>query len=73
MKKSQVKVKVLNTTIGHQNLLILAIVLLVIGAVLVYSPIPHPAVTIGDILITIGIIVLVIWIIFMLVWAIRRA
>jgi len=66
-------VKALNTIIGHQNLLILAIVLLVIGAVLLYSPIPYPAGTIGDILIIIGVFVLVIWIIFMLVWAIRRA
>jgi hypothetical protein len=48
------------TAISNQNLLILAIVLIVIGAVLLYASIPYPAGTIGNILIIIGIIVLVI-------------
>jgi len=60
------------TTISNQNLLILAIVLIVIGAVLLYSPIPYPAGTIGNILIAIGIIVLVIWIVLMVIGAIRH-
>ena len=60
------------TTISNQNLLILAIVLIVIGAVLLYSPIPYPAGTIGNILIVIGIIVLVIWIVLMVIGAIRH-
>ena len=59
-------------TISNQNLLILAIVLIVIGAVLLYSPIPYPAGTIGNILIAIGIIVLVIWIVLMVIGAIRH-
>jgi len=60
------------TSISHQNLLILAIVLIVIGAVLLYAPIPYPAGTIGNILIIIGIIVLVIWVVLMVVAAIRH-
>jgi hypothetical protein len=60
------------TGISHQNLLILAIVLIVIGAVLLYAPIPYPAGTIGNILIIIGIIVLVIWIVLMVFAAIRH-
>jgi len=60
------------TTISNQNLLILAIVLIVIGAVLLYSPIPYPAGTIGNILIVIGIIVLIIWIVLMVIGAIRH-
>jgi hypothetical protein len=59
-------------TISNQNLLILAIVLIVIGAVLLYSPIPYPAGTIGNILIVIGIIVLIIWIVLMVIGAIRH-
>ena len=54
------------------NLLILAIVLIVIGAVLLYAPIPYPAGTIGNILMIIGIIVLVIWIVLMVIAAIRH-
>ena len=61
------------TAISNQNLLILAIVLIVIGAILLYAPIPYPAGTIGNILIIIGIIVLVIWIVLMIVRAIRHA
>ena len=60
------------TTISNQNLLILALILIVIGAVLLYSPIPYPAGTIGHILIVIGIIVLVIWIVLMVIGAIRH-
>lgn len=60
------------TAISHQNLLILAIVLIVIGAVLLYSPIPYPAGTIGNIFIIIGIIVLVIWVVLMVIVAIRH-
>ena len=60
------------TTISNQNLLILAIILIVIGAVLLYSPIPYPAGTIGNILIVVGIIVLVIWIVLMVIGAIRH-
>lgn len=60
------------TAISNQSLLILAIVLIVIGAVLLYSPIPYPAGTIGNILIVIGIIVLVIWIVLMIVRTIRH-
>jgi hypothetical protein len=60
------------TAISNQNLLILAIVLIVIGAVLLYAPIPYPAGTIGNILIIIGIIVLVIWVVLMVIVAIRR-
>ena len=44
----------------------------VIGAVLLYAPIPYPAGTIGNILIIIGIIVLVIWVVLMVVAAIRH-
>lgn len=58
--------------ISHQNLLILAIVLIAIGAVLLYAPIPYPAGAIGNILIIIGIIVLVIWIVLMVIAAIRH-
>lgn len=58
--------------ISNQNLLILALVLIVIGAVLLYAPIPYPAGTIGNILIIIGIIVLVIWIVLMIVRAIKH-
>jgi Na+/phosphate symporter len=60
------------TPISNQSLLILALVLIVIGAILLYSPIPYPAGTIGNILIVIGIIVLVIWIVLMVVKAIRH-
>jgi Na+/phosphate symporter len=60
------------TAISNQSLLILAIVLIVIGAILLYSPIPYPAGTIGNILIIIGIIVLVIWIVLMVVKTIRH-
>jgi Na+/phosphate symporter len=60
------------TAISSQSLLILALVLIVIGAILLYSPIPYPAGTIGNILIVIGIIVLVIWIVLMVVRAIRH-
>ncbi|HSA72898.1 MAG TPA: hypothetical protein VLD84_02990 [Nitrososphaeraceae archaeon] len=60
------------TTISNQSLLFLAIVLIVIGAVLLYSPIPYPAGTIGNILIVIGIIVLVIWIVLMVMRVIRH-
>jgi hypothetical protein len=60
------------TAISNQSLLILAIVLIVIGAVLLYSPIPYPAGTIGNILIVIGIIVLVIWIVLMIVKTLRH-
>ena len=60
------------TAISNQSLLILAIVLIVIGAVLLYTPIPYPAGTIGNILIIIGIIVLVIWIVLMVVRTIRH-
>jgi hypothetical protein len=60
------------TTITNQSLLFLAIVLIVIGAVLLYSPIPYPAGTIGNILIVIGIIVLVIWIVLMVMRVIRH-
>ena len=60
------------TAISNQSLLILALVLIVIGAILLYSPIPYPAGTIGNILIVIGIIVLVIWIVLMVVKAIRH-
>ena len=60
------------TAISNQSLLILALVLIVIGAILLYSPIPYPAGTIGNILIVIGIIVLVIWIVLMVVRAIRH-
>jgi hypothetical protein len=60
------------TAISRQNLLILAIILIVIGAVLLYAPIPYPAGTIGNILIIIGITVLVIWIVFMVVGVIRH-
>ena len=60
------------TAITNQSLLILALVLIVIGAVLFYAPIPYPAGTIGNILIIIGIIVLVIWIVLMVVRAIRH-
>jgi Na+/phosphate symporter len=60
------------TAISNQSLLILALVLIVIGAILLYSPIPYPAGTIGNILIIIGIIVLVIWIVLMVVRAIRH-
>ncbi|HEY7777391.1 MAG TPA: hypothetical protein VIA09_02530 [Nitrososphaeraceae archaeon] len=60
------------TAISNQSLLILAIVLIVIGAILLYSPIPYPAGTIGNILIVIGIIVLVIWIVLMIVRTIRH-
>jgi len=48
-------------------------ILIVIGAVLLYAPIPYPAGTIGNILIIIGITVLVIWIVFMVVGVIRHA
>ena len=58
--------------ISHQNLLILAIVLIVIGAVLFYAPIPYPAGSTGNILMIIGIIVLVIWIVLMVIAAIRQ-
>jgi hypothetical protein len=44
------------TAISKQNLLILAIVLVAIGAVLLYAPIPYPAGKIGKILVIIGII-----------------
>jgi Na+/phosphate symporter len=60
------------TAVSNQSLLILALVLIVIGAILLYSPIPYPAGTIGNILIVIGIIVLVIWIVLMVVRAIRH-
>jgi hypothetical protein len=60
------------TAISHLNLLILAIVLIVVGAVLLYSPIPYPAGTIGDIFIIIGIIVLVFWVVLMVIAAIRH-
>jgi hypothetical protein len=60
------------TAISNQNLLILAIVLIVIGTILLYAPIPYPAGTIGNTLIIIGIIVLVIWIVLMIVKAIRH-
>jgi Na+/phosphate symporter len=60
------------TAISNQSLLILALVLIVIGAILLYSPIPYPAGTIGNIIIVIGIIVLVIWIVLMVVRAIRH-
>jgi phosphatidylserine synthase len=60
------------TAISNQSLLILALVLIVIGAILLYSPIPYPGGTIGNILIVIGIIVLVIWIVLMVVKAIRH-
>jgi len=60
------------TAISNQNLLILASVLIVIGAVLLYAPIPYPAGTIGNILIIIGIIVLVIWVVLKVTAAIRR-
>jgi hypothetical protein len=61
------------TTISRQNLLFLAIILIVIGAVLLYAPIPYPAGTIGNILIIIGIAVLVIWVLFMVIGVIRHA
>jgi hypothetical protein len=61
------------TTISRQNLLFLAIILIVIGAVLLYAPIPYPAGTIGNILIIIGIAVLVIWGLFMVIGVIRHA
>ena len=61
------------TAISRQNLLILAIILIVIGAVLLYAPIAYAAGTIGNILIIIGITVLVIWIVFMVVGVIRHA
>jgi len=61
------------TAISRQNLLILAIILIVIGAVLLYAPIPYAAGTIGNILIIIGITVLVIWIVFMVIGVIRHA
>jgi hypothetical protein len=61
------------TTVSRQNLLILAIILIVIGAVLLYAPIPYPAGTIGNILIIIGIAVLVIWVVFMVIRVIRHA
>ena len=60
------------TAISNQSLLILALVLIVIGAILLYSPIPYPAGTIGNTLMVIGIIVLVIWIVLMVVRAIRH-
>ena len=60
------------TAISNQSLLIIALVLIVIGAILLYSPIPYPAGTIGNILIVIGIIVLVIWIVLMVARAIRH-
>jgi|GEM_PF-526752 hypothetical protein len=61
------------TTTSRQNLLFLAIILIVIGAVLLYAPIPYPAGTIGNILIIIGIAVLVIWVLFMVIGVIRHA
>jgi hypothetical protein len=61
------------TTVSRQNLLTLAIILIVIGAVLLYAPIPYPAGTIGNILIIIGIAVLVIWVVFMVIGVIRHA
>jgi hypothetical protein len=61
------------TTISRQNLLFLAIILIVIGAVSLYAPIPYPAGTIGNILIIIGIAVLVIWGLFMVIGVIRHA
>jgi hypothetical protein len=61
------------TTVSRQNLLTLAIILIVIGAVLLYAPIPYPAGTIGNILIIIGIAVLVIWVVFMVIRVIRHA
>jgi len=60
------------TAISHLNLLISAIVLIVIGAVLLYAPLLYPAGTIGNILIIIGIIVLVIWIVLMVIAALRH-
>ena len=48
------------------------IVLIVIGAILLYSPIPYPVGTIGNILIVIGIIVLVIWIVLIVIRTIRH-
>jgi hypothetical protein len=51
----------------HEQLLILAIVLIIIGAILYYAPLPYPAGTIGNIILIIGIIVLVIWIVLLVV------
>ncbi len=58
--------------IANQNLLIIALVLIIVGAVLFYTPIPYPGGTIGNILMIIGIIVLVIWIILMIISAINK-
>ena len=60
------------TAISKQNLLILVIVLIIIGAVLLYEPIPYPAGTIGKILEIIGIIILVIWLVLMVIVEIGR-
>lgn len=54
----------------REGLLILAIVLIVIGAVLLYAPIPDPAGTLGNIVLWIGIIVFIIWILLLVINAV---
>ena len=51
----------------REGLLILGIILVIIGAVLVYAPFPDPSGTIGNILLWIGIIVIIIWVILLVV------
>jgi len=54
----------------RENLLILAIILIVVGAILLYAPLPIPGI-IGTIILWVGIICLVIWIVAYVVQVIR--
>jgi len=54
----------------REGLLILSIILIVIGAVLLYAPLPIPGV-IGTAILWIGIIVLIIWIVLFVITMIK--
>jgi len=61
-------------SIPHQNLLIIAIVLIIVGAVLYYwVDIPVGPTTVGTIIIVLGVIALVVWFILVLIAAIKNA
>ena len=51
----------------REGLLILSIILIIIGVVLLYAPLPDPSGTIGNILLWIGIAVLIIWIVLLVI------
>lgn len=59
--------------IPREGLLIAAIILILIGSILLWAPLPYPAGLIGNLVLWAGVIIFVIWLILLIITVVKKA